>query len=78
MSATRTEIDRSIEATKARLAQLSPAQIDQVLDQTKFDLEAFIRNEWLPIKPGERARRADAETVDAHRGVKSFGDWEAA
>ena len=75
MSATRTEIGFSIEATKAALAQLSPAQIDQVLDHTRRELEDFICTEWLPLKPNERARRDAAERFHASVRVHSFNDW---
>jgi hypothetical protein len=69
MNATRPDIDRSIQATKAALAKLSPAQIDQVLDQTRRDLEAFIKNEWIPTKKNA----AEAEAFHASVRVHSFG-----
>jgi sarcosine oxidase gamma subunit len=77
MSDTRADMDRSIEATKAELAKLSPAQIDQVLDQTRVELEAFIKNEWLVLSPSERLaaakRRAAAEFFHASVRVHDFG-----
>jgi hypothetical protein len=78
----RADIDRSIEATKAALAQLSRAQLDQVLDQTRIELEAFIQNEWLVLSPSDRLaaarRRAAAEFFHASVRVHDFSNWRAA
>lgn len=82
MTATRAEIDHSIEATKSALAKLSPAQIDHVLDRTRAELEAFIENEWLVLSPSERLaaakRRASAEFFHAQVRVHDFSSWRAA
>lgn len=77
MNKARAELDRSIEATKAALSKMAPAQIDQVLDQTRTQLEAFIRNEWLYVPPSEllaiAKRRAAAEAFRAIVRVPDFG-----
>lgn len=69
MSATRDDIDRSIEATRAALAKMTPAQIDQVLVDTREALTEFIEREWLP---SARARRLAAEAFHERVRVHHF------
>jgi hypothetical protein len=82
MTSTRSDIDRSIEATKAALAKLSPEQFDQVLVDTHHTLLEFIETEWLGMKPDEErraaARRAASERFHASVRVHDFSQWEAA
>lgn len=44
----RPEIAESIAATSAALRRLTPAQLEDVREQTKRELEAFVRDVWLP------------------------------
>jgi hypothetical protein len=56
----RPEIAESIAATRAALNRLTPAQLEDVRDQTRRELEAFVRDVWLPEARAARAaeRRA--------------------
>jgi hypothetical protein len=74
MTTTRADIDRSIDATSAALANLSPAQLDRVLVQTHDALLEFIEKEWLP---SARARRAASEAFHASVRVHDFNEWSA-
>lgn len=78
MSATRADMGRSIEATQAALDKLSAPQLDLVRVQTSDALEDFIRNEWIPLNPIERARRAAAEAFHASVRVHDLNQWRAA
>jgi hypothetical protein len=74
MTDTRADIDRSLEATAAALAKLSPEQFDRVLTKTHDALLEFIEKEWLP---SARARRAAAEAFHASVRVHDFNEWSA-
>jgi sarcosine oxidase gamma subunit len=82
MTAARADIDRSIEATAAALAKLTPAQFDQVLVDAHHTLLEFIEDEWLAMTPDEEsraaARRAASERFHASVRVHDFSQWRAA
>jgi hypothetical protein len=82
MSATRADIDRSIEATSAALAKLSPEKFDQVLVDAHQIMLEFIEDDWLAMTPDEErraaARRAASEAFHASVRVHDFSQWRAA
>jgi hypothetical protein len=62
MTSTRSEISRSIDATRAVLMRLSPAQLETVRAETDRRLLGFIESEWLPAA---RAARLEREASQA-------------
>lgn len=56
----RPEIAESVAATSAALRRLTPAQLEDVREQTKREMEAFVRDVWLPEARAARSagRRA--------------------
>jgi len=54
--ATRAAITESIETTSAVLNALTPPQLEQVRANINRELIDFVKNEWLPVKPGETIR----------------------
>jgi hypothetical protein len=47
MSATRTEITQSIDATRAALSRLSPLQVETVIETIDREMREWIATEWL-------------------------------
>jgi len=55
MSATRTDIARSVDATRAVLRALPPSKVEEVIVDIRAEMERFFLSEdWLCLKPTRR------------------------